>query len=159
MTSLLSCAGAQADTAPKSSIKTYATHLRTLTSMHAARADALDSFVANSLRLRWHCAAYMLVYAVVIAYFELGSHALQIPESANPTRARHSPRILPQDTELWPFCATTMRSTLAFVQLIGCACTIALDADKSFHDRVYAALFGIGPFSRNHAAPRPPRPA
>eukprot|EP00965_Chrysotila_dentata_P191890 6174833-Pleurochrysis_carterae.AAC.1 len=51
-----------------------------------------------------------------------------------------------------------MRSILAFVQLIDSACTLALDADESFYDHVYATLFGIKPFSRNHAAPRPPRP-
>eukprot|EP00965_Chrysotila_dentata_P256682 6212625-Pleurochrysis_carterae.AAC.3 len=54
VTSHLSRAGAQADSVPKPYCeKTYATHLRRQLSLSAARADALDSFVASFLRLRW----------------------------------------------------------------------------------------------------------
>eukprot|EP00965_Chrysotila_dentata_P099099 3276964-Pleurochrysis_carterae.AAC.1 len=67
-------------------LSTRASRLQSLSSLQATRADALDSLLSYTLRLRWLAAAYMFVYAVVITYFELGTLALRIPESANPTR-------------------------------------------------------------------------
>eukprot|EP00965_Chrysotila_dentata_P111615 3690380-Pleurochrysis_carterae.AAC.1 len=95
----------------------------------------------------------MLAYAAVIAYFEFGSHTLRISESANPTRARHTPRVLLQSADLRPIYAIIARSVFAYVRLIGNACALALDADERCHDYVYAALFGLGLSNSKRAAP------
>eukprot|EP00965_Chrysotila_dentata_P084249 2782265-Pleurochrysis_carterae.AAC.1 len=44
---------------------TRATRLQSLSSLQATRADALDSLLSYTLRLRWLAAAYMFVFAVV----------------------------------------------------------------------------------------------
>eukprot|EP00965_Chrysotila_dentata_P027854 925729-Pleurochrysis_carterae.AAC.1 len=60
----------------------------------------------------------MLAYVAVIAYFELGSHALRIPDFANPTRARHTPRVLLQSADLQPIIVRTGLTAYAYVLLI-----------------------------------------
>eukprot|EP00965_Chrysotila_dentata_P156128 5158078-Pleurochrysis_carterae.AAC.1 len=139
---------------PKPCKKTYTTHLRRQTSLSAARADALDSSMNSLLRLRWFTTFYMLAYVAVISFFELGSHAIRVPDSTNPTRARHTPRILMQSVDLQPIVVRAGRAACACVFLIGDACTFALNADERFHDYVFTALFGLTCRNSNHDASR-----